>query len=546
MAVSCTFKADVKLWLQKLDIVGDAINDRIAKYKKDPAQDGLQAIKDWALQMLETTGLAYYERVPPQFCGVWPGNRGGAGLVSAHMAAVVDSIVLFGWSWKQTAMACAGEIAPSDTSVQEFNEQLHEMASGYLGDVTETLTRQVLECGHTTAGLNAVRTGAIAMHGTIADVNGKLSLARLQERPQCKEHVNAIEIGLNYLVIRHQVQAKCPGLYPIISKAGNLAAETHQAESLWQSLQIIHKYATSMPTPTQGEIKAMIASMMPRYADAADDLLAFVQCWSGGADGALLKSVSDFIKVTPHQRDIPTSILGAFAKVSLREAPVYVEACMMAMFNQPAGKHVEKGSNSVRLFTTTDVANISDKLRPFVLDASKILKQARQTIAALGNDIDMAQACKVLGDLDTRIVMRVHGKDGKKYDSFAHIGYTFWQELEAIVGPGVLRACPWPAPAARDGARAQRSGLVMQELRDGQRDQITRGLNKLGLVVDATCILKSDGDAKSVFTIKECVEDAEAGSTYIIKSDSKEERVSAAALLDNYKLYEDDSPKDCI
>ena len=200
------------------------------------------------------------------------------------------------------------------------------MASGYLGEVTETLPRQVLECEHTTAGLNAVRTGAIAMHGTIADVNGKLSLARLQERPHCKEHVKAVEIGLNYLVIRHQVQAKCPDLYPIISKAGNLAAETHQAESLWQSLQVIHKYATSTPAPEQEEIKAMIASMMPRYADAADDVLAFVQCWSGGADGALLKSVSDFIKVTPYQRDIPTSILGAFAKVSLMEAPVYVEA----------------------------------------------------------------------------------------------------------------------------------------------------------------------------------------------------------------------------
>ena len=191
MAMQCAFKADAKMWMQKLDMVCDAINDRIKKYKKDPSQDGLQAVKDWALHLLETNGLAYMERVPPQFCGVWPGNRGGAGLVAAHMAGILEMIVLFGWSWKQTAMACAGEIAPNDTSVQTFNERLCDMASGYLGEVTETLTRQVLECGHTTAGLNAVRTGAIAMHGTIADVNGKLSPARLQERPHCKEHVKA-------------------------------------------------------------------------------------------------------------------------------------------------------------------------------------------------------------------------------------------------------------------------------------------------------------------------------------------------------------------
>ena len=78
--------------VQKLDIVCTAINDRIKKYKKDPSQDGLQALKDWALELLEQNGLASYERVPPQFCGVWPGNRGGTGLLAAHMAEILDII----------------------------------------------------------------------------------------------------------------------------------------------------------------------------------------------------------------------------------------------------------------------------------------------------------------------------------------------------------------------------------------------------------------------------------------------------------------------
>ena len=49
------------------------------------------------------------------------------------------------------------------------------------------------ECLHTTATLNAVRAGAVAMHDTLADDAGKLSISRLKERNP--EHAAAIEQG---------------------------------------------------------------------------------------------------------------------------------------------------------------------------------------------------------------------------------------------------------------------------------------------------------------------------------------------------------------
>ena len=190
--------------LEKGSAQTNAVNEEYEQRKDDGF---LQECCEKIIGILHTFKLAYTQRVLPQYCGVHFCNRGGTGLIASAVMKFLEFMLGNGWSWRQVTKASAVEVPPNDDDKrQTFCEKVAKASGGLLGEVTHKVKVVTLECSHTTAVLNAVRTGAHHPNSVIADPQGRLSLARLQERSP--EFAKAVEQGLEYLVIYWQVEER--------------------------------------------------------------------------------------------------------------------------------------------------------------------------------------------------------------------------------------------------------------------------------------------------------------------------------------------------
>ena len=101
---------------------------------------------------------------------------------------------------------------------------------------------------------------------------------------------------------------------------------------------------------------------------------------------------------------------------------------------------------------------------PKIVEAADIMEKARTWF---GTDIfiNPAKAQKLLGDLDVKLVMFVHGfqkrvKTRKPYNSMEEIAHDLVREVRQ--NGGVLDGCPWEVPADKPAASAQQATAVQQ------------------------------------------------------------------------------------
>ena len=271
----------------------DKINEVITEY--DQTRSDLQTAVDLILGLLVTFGLAEKRRIPPQHAGVHRCNRGGTGLIASAVQALLTFILGNGWSWRATAKACAVEVLPGEVhdDAIEFQNSVANASAGMIAKPTHDLQVVTLECCHTTAVLNAIRCACKHDGSAIADDQGRLSLARLEERSS--EFARAVREGLEYLVIRHKVTVRCPRMCGMISRAGNLEHEANQEESPWQVLFHIHSAAQLAGANVDWtKIVAEIALQRPSMRADLPGMASFVEKCSGGTDAPLLKSVDSY------------------------------------------------------------------------------------------------------------------------------------------------------------------------------------------------------------------------------------------------------------
>ena len=158
-------------------------------------------------------------------------------------------------------------------------------------------------------------------------------------------------------------------------------------------------------------------------------------------------------------------MFNGFAGLSLSEVPVYVEACFKAMSNAPES-FVDSATGFVRLLNSVDISAMEGRLHAQVLEGCKVLQAARDVASACNGCVDSAIVAKELGLIDLRVVMRLHGKDkSKKFSSFGHIGYEFFEALKKGVS-SMPCECPWAAPASAKTEQAS-AASEMRELAVG-------------------------------------------------------------------------------
>ena len=142
------------------------------------------------------------------------------------------------------------------------------------------------------------------------------------------------------------------------------------------------------------------------------------------------------------------------------------------------------------------------KLNPQIIEACKLMEKARTW---LGSDLHSMPALphRIMGDMDVRLVMHVHGftkkvKTRKQYPSLEAIAQDFAKDVQDAGGD--LKDCPWklptaasaPATAASAQPLAQRS-TVLTFGADGALD-IGQLKNVFGMELGKAVTLKKDSD----------------------------------------------------
>lgn len=445
------------------------LNERIDEYEARKTEGLLQALVEWILIFLVRKGFAVKQTYRPEYVGVHPCNRGGTGLVSSAVVALLAFILKNGWSWRAIAKASAVEIPPDDVEIRKFNDRVAATSCGMIAKPTHELKIASLECSHTTASLNCIRTSCIHSCSIIADTNGKLSLARLEERSP--EMAKAVREGIEYLVIKHQVAKKVPRLCPLLSKAGNLDHEAYQHETTWQVLFHMHA-AAQAPGADWSEICLEIGTQKPSLQPILPSLGKFVEKWSGGEAAPLLHAVDRFAKTLAKVRTLPGVVYASVADLAVAEAPTYIEAIFKAMLNCPA-KYLDKVTGVSRLLTSGDIHAIEEKLKPTVLECEALLRTARNIADACREVLDDSLVEKELGELDLHAVMRTHKKDHpiKKFASFNDIGFAFYEALRNAQTDSTRALpviCPWQEPS-RTIDKTGRQGIQLRQLAVGGR-----------------------------------------------------------------------------
>ena len=207
---------------KSLDELADTINATIAKFETgDPAQaKQKKSTADWILGELLKSNLAYKETFENKRVGSHGQNRYGAGIDAIECHTLLLDILKNGWSWPEVVRATAFEVNPSKLDEQwKFQDDLAKMSDGFL-PTTEKQDLKILAvmCAHTVFGLKATQQKCKTMHDEIA-TDGFLSLDKILARAPSYEA--PLQKGMEWCVVRHQVETKCPELALFLQDAGN-------------------------------------------------------------------------------------------------------------------------------------------------------------------------------------------------------------------------------------------------------------------------------------------------------------------------------------
>ena len=225
----------------------------------------------------------------------------------------------------------------------------------------------------------------------------------------------------------------------------------------------------------------------------------FAAAWSGGDDSPGLNEAETYAKSLKVRKEPGDGQLGILAIAQLKRAPKWPIACLKTLLQAPEQFCRRKGE--AWMFTSAHVKQMETSLLPQITEACKIMDKAREW---LGPDLLRRPylAHKLMGDMDDRLVMHVHGFEknaGTLYPSLEAIVQQFVKDV--LDAGGDSEGCPWNLPT--DASAAAASAASAQPL--GEQSTI--------LEFDADGSLDL-GQLKSVFGM-------EVGTTVALKTDSK-------------------------
>ena len=313
----------VQIAQQEAPKINKLINDFNATNRS-----GIAAFGSDLREMLLQSGLAakkwiHYQEVIPH-----EDNREGELLLPQRVWRLLKILSEKGFSYAECALALTCGVPVDQEPGRRWIEKatkLHEGSGGMIAPYApEMITAASAAGSHTTACLQLL---AYAMENNVqspssefdclCDPDSKYLDPRMlmAKQPSLRR---AVERGMEYFHIRHEIVLACPELMRVLSEADNAKNTTFSKEGMIQTLNAIHRRALQVNAKTDEQWKQVALQCaqsigLEFLTDIQHEAL-FVERLSGGPDGKFLKAIEAFLKASKVVRELNPQFLGDLAR----------------------------------------------------------------------------------------------------------------------------------------------------------------------------------------------------------------------------------------
>ena len=465
----------VGLRLSKIDA---QMREILAAAKRPEAK--LLHIRNVAMQLLLDNDLAVeHERVHCMHAGIHNRNRYGDGITPTKVHNLMKGILGNSFQESMLDWPCCIEMPPHANPrrdvLRRFNlAQVHGSAGRLpeytsAGDAIRVLT---LTCGHTTQTLRCL------WHGAPSELPGMTRDGCLDKellRKADPKYFEAVQHGIEYRVIKWQVEEAFPDLLDLLQEAGNATNWLCEGESRLQLMLKMHSHARESFQQLSGEVTdAEMDALWKRVIEAAkrgnppylvelEDLLYATRHLSGGLSRPrFLELVSDFCRTLESERIVRGDIWKSLAALAvggkIGSVPKFRISCIMACAG--ASSAFSCGPEQT-LMSTSDVSSLAaEKNFEHVFAAEEMITDAEALMLENGAYSNhKARAAFFL--LRLRLVHHVlKKKDASRgvFPTANSIGAQFAADIAAIVQRPV--ASKWGAPSPDVGTQSSKSAAA--------------------------------------------------------------------------------------
>ena len=219
------------------------------RYEGEDAQ--LIRLRDEVKKLLKEHGLMFREHINSKWMGTHDVNRYGDGVVPADVLALIGDIFQQGFSLTALMDPTCVEMPPANSEgyrkYWDFNIDMTANSSGMLALYTDEIRYLSVTCGHTSQGFRCFQANLPWTDaGDCRFAEEGLLSSRVLRKSQ-PAYADAVEKGIDWDVLRHQVAAAHPWLCQLFQEAGNATQQITHGEN---RTQMLLKTACASRNPT--------------------------------------------------------------------------------------------------------------------------------------------------------------------------------------------------------------------------------------------------------------------------------------------------------
>ena len=324
---------------------------------------------DEMIKMLFALDGAYKKRIHPKQVGIHNANREGLGIVDESVHSIGLDIDADGFVWKAVEDACCVEDGPNKVNakftIQSCNPE-ENLASFNL----QELEYASVACTHTNQFLAAVIDGASTDHDCIA-IDGRLSVGKVGRNKNARD---ALEKGLEWTVIKHEVEVKYPEVPALIQRAKNKVGTTQRRPDSWQSIAFISKLMQKQMENQQhidfARILKHVIQSKPLYQDDIPNIIEFMKIYGGKMHTDALVTFARKHVAVGHR--VPGALFKALASMPLKPSEL-VPNFAHAVIKTCAAAKTKVIDGSCNFISPSDVTSNWKVKKQAMLDADSIM-----------------------------------------------------------------------------------------------------------------------------------------------------------------------------
>ena len=292
------------------------VNAELAKCDGDGATVAIENI----LKALIVSGKAQGGvPLPPNWVGIWSGNRGGYGINAGDMNLHGCDVIRSGFSWNKASDVVAARLPePPPAREVAFNDEVVALSEGLVPPLAKLFAISV-GGANTNAFLRAIAGRCRAVEGCrYSDAEGRWDSARVFSADENLR--TAATTGMKWTLLEPDVAERYPTLFAALQSVLNQRSATNTSEievMLSAHGAILENIKTVVASGVNGEldypkIVAIATRNNPPSASYADVLVRAAERFGGGKGAPMLKFFASYMRAGVNDTENVRAIGGRF------------------------------------------------------------------------------------------------------------------------------------------------------------------------------------------------------------------------------------------